>query len=579
MTKYIKYRLLSLEPFRISDDSSAKQGQAMTQRFIPGSTIRGLVVNKLAAREVFPEIRKKLLSDQVRFLNAYLTVFADGEIRELLPAPKGFYEDKSIPGEGQRKKLENIVTDGVVSEALKRAGIGTNVYFTFADAPEYSVEKNTVGCIHYYTPGVMANTKIHLKEQDIFRSSSVDAGYRFTGYIAIDDADMPLEVQSSGDSSTLAEIIRGVLQGTVVVGNARTSGLGKCQVEYCTLTEKRPYEDYAWLPDDSLDGGSKDEAFSGKAGKECYMFLLSDTVMRDRNGEYCGLDLASLEEMFGVTDLQIASCSTSVTEIRGFNRHYRGFVPSVTMYQKGSIFRLQYKGFLDRKHLEEVYRKGIGVRRNEGFGQILILDRYDLLRYKQKGVQEQWNAGTREAKQSDYRLHLGQGTAESESEGSQECYAGDQEVLYLVAKAHYRNMIRYAMQEYIVKKSPGMYSTASQLGNVLSIAMANRFNPEEAWKSIDAYYEHKKQKEGKLRVHGEQAKRYTRSNPLYEKVIQPIRDLPLYTLLEIPFRETASCTVMGLKADSLLTRKEEQGLRLELLINLIRYDFKKEVKA
>ena len=89
---------------------------------------------------------------------------------------------------------------------------------------------------------------------------------------------------------------------------------------------------------------------------------------------------------------------------------------------------------------------------------------------------------------------------------------------------------------------------------------------------------HKIRKEGKLRVHAEQAKRYVRSNSLYEKVILPIRDLPLYELLKIPFR-SASHTVMGFEAESLLDREEEQRLRLELLIQLIRFDFKREVRA
>lgn len=570
MTKYIKYRLLSLEPVRIADDSSAKQGQAMTQRYIPGSTMRGLVVSALSGRVEFSQIRKKLLSEKVRFMNAYLTVCADGQIRELLPAPKGFYEDKSIPKEGQRKKLKSIVTDGAVDDAMKRAGLGVNVYFAFENDAASGRKDDSSGCIHYYSPRIIADTKIHLgrgKEQDIFRSTSMDAGYRFTGYIAVDDADLPLEVQSPGTPATLAEAVKSVLHGTVVIGNARTSGLGKCFVEYCALTETMPYADYSMGPD-----------LSGSEKKDCYMLLLSDTVMRDRNGEYCGLDPSGLEEVLGVRKLRIVGCSTSVTEVRGFNRHYGGPIPSVVMYEKGSLFHLQYEGCLDRKHLEEVHRKGIGVRRNEGFGQILFLDHCEDLRYKQKGLQEDWNCSRGEEHQPGSGLLQSAESAAPQQEKNQENHAGDREVLRIAAKARYRNMIRYAMQEYIVHEKPGMNSSASQLGNILSIATADRFRPEDAWKSIDAYYMHKIRKEGKLRVHGEQAKRYVRSNSLYEKVILPIRDLPLYELLKIPFR-SASHTVMGFEAESLLDREEEQRLRLELLIQLIRFDFKREVRA
>ena len=43
MGKYIKYTIKTLEPVRIADDSLSHNGQAETLRYIPGSTIRGVV--------------------------------------------------------------------------------------------------------------------------------------------------------------------------------------------------------------------------------------------------------------------------------------------------------------------------------------------------------------------------------------------------------------------------------------------------------------------------------------------------------------------------------------------------------
>ena len=127
MTGYIKYRILLQEPVRIADDSSAKQGQAVTRRYIPGSTIRGHVINALVEKPYFNRIKKELFSDRVRFHNAYLTVGfgKDEEPRVLIPSPKGFYEDKSNT-EGE-KALQNVVIKGEFNEAYKRARLGTNV--------------------------------------------------------------------------------------------------------------------------------------------------------------------------------------------------------------------------------------------------------------------------------------------------------------------------------------------------------------------------------------------------------------------------------------------------------------------
>ena len=67
MTRYIKYSLILREPVRIADDSSAKQGQTDTLRYIPGSSIRGHVINAIltdshnTSEPYFNELKKEAL--------------------------------------------------------------------------------------------------------------------------------------------------------------------------------------------------------------------------------------------------------------------------------------------------------------------------------------------------------------------------------------------------------------------------------------------------------------------------------------------------------------------------------------
>lgn len=541
--KYLKYSLLLLEPTRISDDSSAKQGQTTTRRYIPGSTIRGLVVNKLASEDYFDSIKTELFSDHVRFHNAYPSLQEKGEVKMLLPAPKGFYEDKSIvSGE---KKISNVVVDGEYDEAMKRARLGAFVLIEQSENGKDGPYRR----MRFYTPAIESDTKIKLgmgKDQEVFRSTAIRAGYRFTGYIALDHAE--LSVNGTGETAkSLAQIVESALQQETVLGNARTAGYGKCLFESCVLTEEMPYAPLAMVAD--ALSSSVDE-------KECYMMLLSDTAMRDERGEYCGLHLATLENALGVENLRIRYCSTSVTDIRGFNRHYGGATPSVTMYEKGSVFHFVYQGHIDREHLDAIHRNGVGVRRNEGYGQVLFLDGYENVRYKIKGTDSLNESACAE------------GIIKYE-------HAEDQAVIRNVAKTYCMNVMRAAIREYAVNNPLKESSTASQLGNTLSIAIKYRFDPEAGWKNIDNYYEHKIQKEQTLRVHS--AGKNKLSDPIYKNVISVLKTKPLTELLGLELKGTDHNQIMEISLDELLSRSEIMRIRLELLIQLIRYNLKKEV--
>ena len=48
MAEYIRYKIINTEPLRIADDSTSQSGQTTTLRYIPGTTVRGFVINQLA---------------------------------------------------------------------------------------------------------------------------------------------------------------------------------------------------------------------------------------------------------------------------------------------------------------------------------------------------------------------------------------------------------------------------------------------------------------------------------------------------------------------------------------------------
>lgn len=187
MREYLKIVFQNVEPVRISDDSTSQSGQTVTLRYIPGTVLRGVVVNALSQEDDFEAMKKCLLSPKIRYLNTYPT---DGDY-ELLPYPKGFYEDKT-EAEG-KKALENVVVDGSFAEGNKRAAFGR-----FCRMDE--------ACVYFY---------------------NVDTG-----------PDLKIKI-NPGEGEK-----QNVFRRDMVIGNARSAGLGKCRVLSCEYTDALPYGRY-----------------------------------------------------------------------------------------------------------------------------------------------------------------------------------------------------------------------------------------------------------------------------------------------------------------------------------------------
>ncbi len=108
------------------------------------------------------------------------------------------------------------------------------------------------------------------------------------------------------------------------------------------ITEQLPYEEY--LPE-------KEQKNS------CYMMLLSNTAFIDQNGEICGFTeetLEALENKMGVQNLNIAFCATSTVQVRGYNRSWGIKIPSLPVYEQGSVFHFTYDGVLSPENMRKL---------------------------------------------------------------------------------------------------------------------------------------------------------------------------------------------------------------------------------
>ncbi len=522
MSEYLRYVLKNIEPLRIADDSSSQSGQTNSLRYIPGSAVRGLIVSTLAKAPDFEEIKQRLFSNQVRYLNAYPLLHG----QETLPSPKGFYESKVSKG-----KIENVVVNGSFTDGFKRADLGR-----FARLEGDS--------IRYCGVETGSDMKIQINGQKVFRSEYMKAGTLFGGYIAV-------------DCPQLKEKIRQVLSGTVILGNARSSGFGKCQVLEISETNELPAHDF--MQKENLTGS-------------CYLILLSHTVMRDENGEYCGIALPELEREMGVSNLKIAYCATSVVDVRGYNRTSGAKLPSVTMYEQGSVFHLTFDGTLTVEKMRDLMDQGIGVRRNEGFGRLLFPAHYEEIKEKEQvspAAAGKLFSTTSPGKSAQSSPGISSEKSARPSPGTSP-EKEDEKVLRLIAGNYYRNLLRRKMREYIVDHPLDRGKLASsQLGNLEAFTTAYKYDPVEGKKAIDRYFGHAKEKESSLRVQKERAS---------VKELASLVDKIFTDSLEKTLGMEEKPSIMGIPRKNILSEEEIYRLKMDLVTELIRYENKEEVR-
>lgn len=331
-THCIRYRLLTQMPVLITDLSRSRDNSYATRGYLPGSAIRGMVASTLAQRdpEWFSAHRTALLGDGTRFLDA---LPCDRGESPKLPGIMGFYGKK---GSNEVVSVLNADVAG-----MKRAGLGTCC----------TLEGETVRGWHASTGGDLRIRRQVEKNEDSrpFQTRHIDAGQTFEGYILL-------------DNPALAGVIGGAFEKYVWLGADRYEGFGQCEVTALEGTEAPAWQTCGYAAGETAD-------------TTLYLLALSPLTMLDCWGEPCGLDTDMLAKRLGVGTVEIETCSTAMTEFSGYNRTWKCRIPTVRMYDRGSVFKLRCSEIPKAEALLELQRTGLGIRRAEGFGQVLFVRR------------------------------------------------------------------------------------------------------------------------------------------------------------------------------------------------------------
>lgn len=328
--KFIYYRIKTKLPVQVTNFMESKDGNYKTYPYITGSIMRGLVLNNLAKDNQFFNANKvELLSNKTRFTN--LTPHKNGY--EVIPTIMGFYEHKDETG------LENIVVDGSFESGKKRAKLGEFCAIDCDKIKFTSVKKSR-------------ETRIGLNKNGdnntIFTTSHILAEQEFEGYILL-------------ENETFSNRIINSFKKEFFIGADKNEGFGKCELIEIKVVDNLKYiEKYGYSTQTELS-------------KELYLLALSPFTMTDEAGDVCGLDEIDLSKQLGVDVAQVQYCSTSCSEYSNFNTKWMARNSIVSMYNQGCIFKITCSDIPAIEKIKNIEINGLGVRSQEGFGQVLFI--------------------------------------------------------------------------------------------------------------------------------------------------------------------------------------------------------------
>lgn len=312
--------------------------------FINGSAIRGTYIHKYINKNKIKEdislnkeLRRKLLSDDIRFYDAYPLI--DGIYS--IPTPLCFYASKDEIKKFSRDKTNMHIANELEDEDNIEEG------YQRVNKSDFSVLKSN--CLNLLSIDRIEN--LHnckqINEENIFRYEAIDKNQQFYTVIQCKD-DLKQEVEDTFDKEV------------VYIGGSKSSGYGRCELEV-----EGTYD---------FDGLiNKLNINTDKTQKELNIYFISDTILRDDNGNIISyIPEKTLEKALNINNIKIKRASVLTRETKGYNAMWKTSIPSVTAIKAGSIISYSYEGNLSMDKVRDLQIEGVGSKKSEGYGRIII---------------------------------------------------------------------------------------------------------------------------------------------------------------------------------------------------------------
>ncbi|MEG4311467.1 MULTISPECIES: type III-B CRISPR module-associated Cmr3 family protein [unclassified Microcoleus] len=327
----------------------------VSHSYIPGSMIRGMLINRYLRPPHIQEldildqkIRKLFFDGQTRYLNAYL---CDREKEQrTLPVPLCLYKKK---GEDPTTEIYNFIP--LASEhrpdSLKRLDDKFCIIDEYGDISLYKESRR----INIHNQRSRKKGRGTDSSGAVFRYDAIDAGQVFQAVILCDDKEDFDAIKLLLTPTNHEEIINAWL------GGSQSAGYGHVTVDL--------------LPDDDDWTEVKiDWEERSQHQNNLTVTLLSDTIIRDE----CGQSTTNpkqfaqlISEALG-TELKHIDTYASSLNVGGFNRKWGLPLPQVPALAAGSVFVFERRQNLDSQQVTDLEAQGIGERRVDGFGRVIL---------------------------------------------------------------------------------------------------------------------------------------------------------------------------------------------------------------
>lgn len=341
--KVISYQLDLLEPTLLT----APGGDPNTDEsldYIPGSVMRGALAHKYR-RSTLPlsDFSRLFLNGTTRFLNAYPAY----EDERMLPVPAHWKRKKDpvTGGEKEERRVYNISQTEL--KAIRSVG-----------GPFMVVKDNLVYAKRLQHEVAVHNARNRDKGRAIpndptnrsalFRYYALAAKQIFIGQILVEDKD--------------ADNLLSLLNGNISLGGSNTAGYGLTHISHARehkADEMREKPDsYAEIP----------------AETPFFVYLTSDAIVRHpKTGQSGAYLVEALTELLSGHDLKVVNPYGRMGWVGGFNTFWGLPLPQMWSLMKGAVWQMKSNQTISVADVQRIEQRGIGDRRTEGFGALLLL--------------------------------------------------------------------------------------------------------------------------------------------------------------------------------------------------------------
>ncbi len=340
MSYYLEYTLNLEEPVKMGTQGNMTNTSALT--YLAGSSLRGAFINRYI--KDYPIYDKKDIFKDTYFYDAYLNVNG----KKLIPVPLIFYADKQdMKIEGKDIKVFSGYTGNNPKAGHIRIDTKAYAYFD-------RIKKKNAASAAYHPFNVRLLSQLHINvdKADMFRYEAIDAGQKFTGYIRCESEE------------TLNRFQKMLDQQIFYVGGSKGSGYGRVKIESAKIVQ---------MYNNASIYNVGTNADRKQLNNRLCIYALSNILYVNEKGEVQGyIDEDYLAKKLGLDDVTLYKSYAAVTPTGSFNHTWRAGTVEQSAIKAGSYFIYEYNGTLNNEAVKVLQEEGIGQRKTEGFGRIII---------------------------------------------------------------------------------------------------------------------------------------------------------------------------------------------------------------